>query len=101
MGIIEFLTGWNKVGESEVNKKILSLLKFKANKIMERKIKRTSPIGRTFRGAKIYPKIYGCTVYITGRTFKYKFIQSSYDWIDNHGHGGFVSKGSEIYRKLK
>jgi len=104
MGISEFSTGWKRVNEEEIHPNMVKILKRKVDKIMNEKLKKISKkshLGRTIRGAKILPNIPGCTVYANGRTYGYKAVQPTYQWIDNHGHGGFISSPMKIYRKLR
>ena len=104
MGLIELLTGWKRVKTEEVNSKIIRIINYKINKIINQKMRRaskTARLGRTIRHVQILPNISGCTVYARGKTFNYKAIQPKYGWIDNHGHGGFVTQPMQIYRKLR
>ncbi len=106
MGIIEFLTGWEYVGNTNqlyfpkknknkmifrIHPNIITLLKRKIDNVMRRKYK-------SRRGKNVS----GCVVHIKGRTFIYRCKEPSHKYIDNQGHGGYISYGkTNIFRKLR
>jgi len=116
MGLIEWLTGWKYVGntlhstlnseELKIHPNIIKILNNKVNKNIFyqsrkwfRENKGRAPLGRTIRGVKNLPNFTGVG-YVKGKTFLYKGKETNY-YIDNQGHGGGVSQGMDIWRKLR
>lgn len=118
MSLIEWLSGWEYIGNTInmdikentkfgiINPKIISLLKRKVNKNIYfqtrrwlRENKGHAPLGRTIRGVKILPTFTG-VAYIKGRSFIYKGKETE-RFFDNMGHGGAMSGGMKIWRKLR
>lgn len=71
----------------------------KQTKIWLRKNKGRAPLGRTIRGVKNLPNFTGVG-YAKGKTFIYKG-KETHRYIDNQGHGGAVSYGMNVWRKLR
>lgn len=112
MGLIEWLTGWKYVGNSlkqdklKIHPNIIKILNKNINKDISKKTKKwlkenkgRAPLGRTIRGVKNLPNFTGIG-YAKGKTFLYKG-KENHHYIDNHGHGGAVSHGIKIWRKLR
>jgi len=112
MGLIEFFTNWKYVGKTPNKKKlsippdIIKILKKKIDKNISYQTKKWlkqnkghAPFGRTIRGVKNLPSFTGVG-YAKGKTFLYKGKEIHY-YIDNHGHGGAISHGMKIWKKLR
>lgn len=112
MGIIEWIKGWKYVGNTlnreglKIHPNIIKILTKNINKDISKKTRRWlkenrghAPLGRTIRGVKNLPNFTGVG-YAKGKTFLYKGKQTHY-YIDNHGHGGAVSQGIKIWKKLR
>lgn len=118
MGIIEWLTGWEYIGNTLtldvrecskwgfIHPYIIKKLKRNVKRDISRKTKRwlrenkdRAPLGRTIRGVKNLPNFTGIG-YAKGKTFLYKGKETN-RYIDNQGHGGAISHGMDIWRKLK
>lgn len=114
MGLMEVLTGWKYIGTAQrlnvnIDPKIIKIINSKISKKNSyflknwlKENKDRAPLGRTSRGYKVTPNIPPCTIHVNGKTFIYRAKAHSARYIDNHGHGGYVSNPSiKIWRKIK
>jgi hypothetical protein len=118
MSLIEWLTGWEYIGNTiNLDRKeyskfnilhpyIIKTLKKNVDRDISHQTKRWlrenkghAPLGRTIRGIKNLPNFTGIG-YAKGKTFLYKGKETNY-YIDNQGHGGAISHGMKIWRKLR
>lgn len=90
----------------KIHPNILKILNKNISRDVSKKIKKwlrenkgRAPLGRTIRGVKNLPNFAGIG-YAKGKTFLYKG-KETHRYIDNHGHGGAVSNGIKIWRKLR
>lgn len=126
MGLIEWITGWEYVGNTikrnveydgkyyvdpnklinRIHPKIIPMLNKAVSNSYNKKLGKWckknrghAPLGRTLRGLKVFPN-FTVVGYVNGKTYRYKG-KETYFYIDNHGHGGTVSNGMDIWRKRR
>ncbi len=103
MGLLEFIFGWKLVNEKDIHPNMIRTIDKKLKLKREKQIKKMKHfnLGRNSRGRRITPDYPSIVIYVKGSTFRYKAKDSAGHYFDNQGHGGYMSSGRKIYRKIK